>query len=432
MKKLLFRVLLHLLGLWAVTSPALAVTNYFFNSSQTASLVVSNINAVTIQTGDYRFTYSADGYWASGRGIPTGLFFSVFWPIGIQAQAITAGPNLGRGADLTLKRADGKVFDLQAFTGKILLNTAGAGGAFEIMPQLNGKDASNNPLTFDCTGYAGMSFSYTPSLSGYDAYQIHMWGDYALTALTLIDTNPPTPPAPSFTIAASASPPAAGTAGGAGTYPSNSICTLVAAANPGWGFQQWTENSVKVSSAANYSFTVRTNRVFVANFVPAFTVTTSVLPAYGGSASGSGAFNSNSVALVSATPNTGFTFVNWTEFGVPVSTSANYSFSLTADRILVANFAPTSASATFDFDTGAPSVGPGQGLPAAQTTNGVTAAFNTIAGGWSVQNSFYYWVPSVFSGNFLYPSTWGSTMAVEFSQPITKFHDGLLHRRGLK
>ena len=339
----------------------------------------------------------------------------------MQAQAITAGPHAGRGANITLQRADGKAFDLQAFTGKILLNTAGAGAAFEIMPQFNGNDAFPNPLQYDCTGYTGASFPYTPALSGYDTYQIHMWGDYALTALTLIDTNPPVPPAPTFTITASASPSAAGTAGGGGSYPSNSICALAASANPGWGFQKWTENGVQVSTAANYTFTVRTNRTLVANFIPAFTVTTSVSPAYGGSASGGGTFNSNSVVRVTATPNTGFTFVNWTEYGTPVSTSANYSFNLTADRSLVANFAPAGVSATFDFDTGAPAVSPGQGMPATQTKNGVTATFSTLAGGWSVQNTFFYWVPSVFSGNFLYPSTWGSTMAVEFSEPITNF-----------
>jgi hypothetical protein len=113
---------------------AWAVTNVLFDASQTSTLVVSNINAVTIQSGDDRFTCSADGCWSSGAGTPTGRFFSVFWPDGVQAQASIAGPLLGTGANLTLKRADGKPFDLQAFTGKILLNTAGAGGAFEIMP----------------------------------------------------------------------------------------------------------------------------------------------------------------------------------------------------------------------------------------------------------------------------------------------------------
>src|SRR5512137_2849277 len=202
-----FRPLINLLGLLAVASPALAVTNYFFNPAQTATLIVSNINAVTIQSGDYRFTYSADGYWSPGGGAPTGRFFSIFWPTGVQAQAITAGPNFGVGANITLQRADGNVFDLQAFTGKILLNTAGAGGAFEIMPQLNGNDAFPNPVQYDCTGVAGMSSSYTTALAGYDTYQIHMWGDYALTALTLIDTNPPVPPAPTFPVNVSASPP---------------------------------------------------------------------------------------------------------------------------------------------------------------------------------------------------------------------------------
>ncbi len=401
------------------TPAAQAITNVFFNASQSATLVVSNVNAVTLQSGDYRFTYSADGYWSGGGGAATGRFFSIFWPAGVQAQAITAGPLLGTGANITLPRADGKPFDLQAFTGKILLNTAGAGGAFEVTPQSNGTDAVGSPFMYDCTGIAGMSFSYATPFVGYDTYQIHMWGDFALTMLTLIDTNPPVPPAPNFTIAASVSPVGAGTAGGGGRYPSNSTCALLASATPGWGFQNWTENGAQISSSPNYTFTVQSNRTLVANFVPACAVTIGVSPSYGGTASGGGTFNSNSVVLVTATPFAGFQFVNWTESGTPVSTAANYSFNLTADRILVANFAPGGVSATFDFDTGTPPVGPTQGMPATQTKNGVTATFSTLAGGWSVQNNFASWVPRVFSGNFLYPSTWGSTMAVEFSQPVT-------------
>ncbi len=414
-------LLVAVTGLLGATG-AHAVTNVFFTGSQTATLIVSNINAVTIQSGDYRFTYSADGYWSSGGGPPTGRFFSTYWPTGVQAQAITTGPLLGNGANITLKRADGKKFDLRAFTGKIHLNTAGAGAAFEIMPQLNGNDALADPLQYDCSGYAGMSFPYqTPALTNYNTYKIHMWGDFALTALTLIDTNPPVQPAPNFTIAASASPIDAGTAGGAGSYPSNSPCTLMASGNPGWGFQKWTENGAQASASATYNFTVRSNRTLVANFVPAYNVTTGVSPAYGGSASAGGTFNSNSLVTLSATPITGFVFVNWTEFGTSVSTQRNYSFNLLADRTLVANFAPAGTSATFDFDTGSPAVGPGQILPATQTKNGVTATFSTLAGGWSVQHTFYGWVPGVFSGNCLYPSTWGSTLAVEFNQPVTNF-----------
>src|SRR5512142_2407187 len=110
-------------GAFLLGAPAApAVTNVFFNASQTSTLIVSNINAVTIRSGDYLFTYSADGYWSAGGGTPTGRFFSLFWPAGVQAQAITTGPLLGTGANITLKRVDGLLFDLQAFTGKILLN----------------------------------------------------------------------------------------------------------------------------------------------------------------------------------------------------------------------------------------------------------------------------------------------------------------------
>ena len=174
--------------------PAGAVTNNFFNASQTMTVVSSNITAITISSGGYLFTYSQDGYFTGGLGGgPIGRFFTVVWPNGIQAQAYTAGPLAGTGANITIKRADGNLFDLQSFTGRILLNTAGAGGAFEIMPQLNGNDAFANPLQYDCTGYAGMNFAYTTALTGYDTYLIHMWGDYALMQLTLVDASPPPP-----------------------------------------------------------------------------------------------------------------------------------------------------------------------------------------------------------------------------------------------
>lgn len=176
-------------------SDACAVTNVFFNVAQTATMVSSNINLVTFTSGDYQFTYTADGYWSSYQGgPPTGRFFSVFWPNGVQAQAITAGPLVGKGADITIKRIDGKLFDLWAFTGKLLANTAGTGGAFEIMPLLDGEDALNDPVMFDCSGYGGQSFPHTPRLAGYDTYKIHLWVEWALTALTLVDTNSVVPP----------------------------------------------------------------------------------------------------------------------------------------------------------------------------------------------------------------------------------------------
>jgi hypothetical protein len=410
--------------LFAPATQAATNTNIFFSASQTMTVTASNMTTVTINSGGYRFTYSQDGYFTGGVGLtnPVGRFFSVVWPNGVQAQAYTAGPLVGNGANITIKRADGKLFDLQSFTGKILLNTAGAGGAFEIMPLLNGNDAFPNPLQYDCTGYGGMSFPYTTALVGYDTYQIHMWGDFALTALMLTDTNPVVPVSNiTNTITANASPIGAGTVGGAGDYPSNTVCTLTASPNAGWGFKNWTQNGTQVSSSAAYNFNVRSNRALVANFVPAYTVTTDVAPSYGGSATGGGMFNSNSTVTVRAVAASGFQFVNWTDYGTPVSTATNYSFTITGNHALTANFAMLPQTALFDFDTGWPSVAPGQGMPGTQSNNLLTAAFSTIGGGWSIQSrqTSVIGAPPSFAGNFLYPGNWWSSFQIQFSAPIT-------------
>jgi hypothetical protein len=423
MKRILPKAIVVAAAVLGCSLTARATTNVYFNASQTMTVTASNMTAVTISSGGYLFTYSQDGYFTGGLGGgPTGRFFSVVWPNGVQAQASTAGPLVGSGANVTIKRVDGKLFDLQSFTGKILLNTAGAGGAFEVTPQLNGNDAPGSPLQYDCTGYAGMSFPYTPSLASYDTYVIHMWGDFALTALTLTDTNPVVPVSTiTNTIAASVSPVGAGTVGGAGDYPSNSVCTLTASPNAGWGFKNWTQNGTPVSSSAAYTFTVRSNRALVANFIPAYTVTTAVAPGYGGGASGGGLFNSNSTVTVRAVAASGFQFVNWTDFGNPVSTATNYTFVITGNHALTANFAMLPQTALFDFDTGWPSVAQGQGIPGTQSNNLLTAAFSSIGGGWSIQTrqSSVVGAPPSFAGNFLYPSTWWSSFQIQFSAPVS-------------
>ncbi|GHV53988.1 hypothetical protein FACS1894181_17880 [Bacteroidia bacterium] len=60
-------------------------------------------------------------------------------------------------------------------------------------------------------------------------------------------------------------------------------------------------------------------------------------PAWG-SASGGGTFDENTSQTVTATANPSYRFVNWTEGGTPVLTSASYTFTLSGNRTLVANF----------------------------------------------------------------------------------------------
>ena len=70
----------------------------------------------------------------------------------------------------------------------------------------------------------------------------------------------------SYTISASANPTAGGTVSGGGTYQQGQSCTLIATANAGYVFTNWTENGTVVSTNATYSFTVTGNRTLVSNF----------------------------------------------------------------------------------------------------------------------------------------------------------------------
>jgi uncharacterized repeat protein (TIGR02543 family) len=46
---------------------------------------------------------------------------------------------------------------------------------------------------------------------------------------------------------------------------------------------------------------------------------------------------------VTATAKAGYNFVNWTQNGNPVNVSPSYTFTLTSNVTLVANFAPVAA-----------------------------------------------------------------------------------------
>jgi uncharacterized membrane protein len=193
---------------------AVAGTTVFFNINQIATLVSSGTTSDTITSEGYRFTYTRDKLFTGGVGLtnPIGRGVRVPWPQGVEAQYVTSGPNPTK-ASITVSREDGSVFDLTSFTAKLLAN-AGAGRAIEIVPLLNGEEPLNDPYSFDVSGNYGQSFSYntspnpwgtTAALTNYDAYEINLTLDYALTALTLESAAPNVNHAPSDIVLDNAS-----------------------------------------------------------------------------------------------------------------------------------------------------------------------------------------------------------------------------------
>ena len=165
-------------------------------------------------------------------------------------------------------------------------------------------------------------------------YRIVVWNKFGSYEQPLGDFTT----ARSYTIVVSAGQ--GGTVTGGGTYLAGDTCTVIATANVGYNFVNWTENGSQVSAEAEYSFAVTGNRSLVANFTSQeYTITATAEPEEGGTVNGSGGYNNGDECTLTATANEGYEFLNWTkEDGTIVSTDPLYAFTVTETAAFVAHF----------------------------------------------------------------------------------------------
>ncbi|MBR3730429.1 MAG: T9SS type A sorting domain-containing protein [Bacteroidales bacterium] len=143
-----------------------------------------------------------------------------------------------------------------------------------------------------------------------------------------------------YTITATADPVNGGNVTGGGTFNYGNSCTLSATPAAGYTFVNWTKNGSQVSTNATYTFTVTESAAYVAHFqLQSFTVTVTANPAEGGTVAGGGTFNYGETCTVTATANEGYDFVNWVQGLFSVSEEATYTFTVTNNVNLTANFA---------------------------------------------------------------------------------------------
>ena len=216
-----------------------------------------------------------------------------------------------------------------AYTITVTANPNNAGS-------VTGGGSYNQSQSCTVTATANTGFTFTnwtengDVVSSNASYTFNVEGNRSLVANFSLN---------SYTITATANPSDGGTVSGAGNYNYGASCTLTATAATGYSFTNWTENGSVVSSDANYTFTVEGNRSLVANFTAiTYTITVSANPSNSGTTSGGGTYNHGQSCTVIATSADGYTFMNWTENGSVVSTDANYTFVVTSNRSLVANF----------------------------------------------------------------------------------------------
>ena len=211
------------------------------------------------------------------------------------------------------------------------------------------------------TGFAFTNWTDgTTVVSTSSSYQFTMAGNKNLVAnFTAI-------PVGSFAVALSSNPVAGGVNTGSGAYAAGSVVTVSSVANAGFTFVNWTENGVVASTSSSFQFTIAANRTLVANYraIPAsqFAVVLSSSPIAGGTTDGEGSYSAGTSVTISAVPNTGYTFANWTDkvTGVVASTSPNYTFALAGNRTFVANFLINTYTLTVNATNGTVTKNPDQ------------------------------------------------------------------------
>lgn len=72
-----------------------------------------------------------------------------------------------------------------------------------------------------------------------------------------------------------------------------------------------------------------------------YNITASVSPSNSGTVNGAGSYSAGQSCTLTATPNSGYTFLNWTKNDVVVSTDASYTFTVAENATYKANFSTT-------------------------------------------------------------------------------------------
>lgn len=287
---------------------------------------------------------------------------------------VTATDPMSNAVDVNIAQAITITFNTEMDSTTIDNNTVLIKQGTAVVAGIVAPTASAKIFTFTPTTALSpfAAYSGTVTTGAKDKFRTAMIADYQWSFTTI----------PTLTL--TATPASGGTLVGAGAFAQGSTVTVMATPNTGFTFTSWTDGTNVVSSSPSYQFKMAGNKALVANFT-AIPVGNSALnlsstPAAGGTTSGSGAYLTGSSVTATATANTGYTFLNWTDGATAVSTSSSYQFVLSANRTLVANFRAIPAAQFAVALSSTPTNGGttnGEGAYASGTSVTITAAPNT-------------------------------------------------------
>lgn len=174
-------------------------------------------------------------------------------------------------------------------------------------------------------------------------------------------------PPGSFGVNLSSNPAAGGINTGFGVYAPSTFVTVIATANAGYAFVNWTENGIAVSTNSNYQFTIIANRTLVANY--------SAVPGVGPSAIDLGTAGNFGILTKSGISTTGITSVTGNIGVSPAAATAITGFGLIMDTNGQSSHTPIVTGKVYAADYAAPT-------PANMTTavSDMETAFTTANG----------------------------------------------------
>lgn len=165
------------------------------------------------------------------------------------------------------------------------------------------------------------------------------------TVMAQFNPGNPAEPQTFYRLTVKAAPAEAATVSGGGSYYKGTTVTVAATAtDPKWKFINWTdENNVVKSTSSSFSYTTGTvHTTLTANYeeAPVSTLTLSANYAAGGALTGAGTYHVGTQVSISASVNSYFAFVAWTNAaGDIVSVNRNFSYTTTErDTAFIANY----------------------------------------------------------------------------------------------
>jgi|GEM_PF-1146096 len=132
-----------------------------------------------------------------------------------------------------------------------------------------------------------------------------------------------------------------GTVAGGGTYSSGATRTITATPSAGYTFSSWT-GTTGCSGTASHTILMNANKTCSASFTPIITYSLSLSAGVGGTVTGGGIYNSGTTRTITATPNTGYSFSNWTG-STGCSGTASHTILIDSNKSCTAAFTPTIA-----------------------------------------------------------------------------------------